>query len=210
MFKIILGCILVCLNVFKPTSLFLRIVLILFGVFGTLVLKDSWDELKKRKQMEQLDVPSLAVVERTKGLIFDGVGIDGITLRHLITIGFIKTEIFPSPVITYGYYLTKEGRDYLTKSLNRKMYPEIFCDLMRIRWWEGYPSDFIKEKEKFREKYKLSWDKTWVILGNLLKQQSKTQGDATEIFNSFASTNNFEIVMNQIIGPWLKEIKKEK
>ena len=180
----------------------------ILAAYGGRLWTEGWENQGKQVAISQLDAPSLEVIEKTKGLMFDGTGIDGATLRHLMTTGFIKIEVFPSSSISYGYYLTKEGRDYLTKNLKRIIYPEIFCDLTRIRYWEGYPSDFVKKKEEFKKKYKASWDELWTALGNLLKQDPKIQKDTIEIFNSFAASHNFETVMSQIVEPWLKKTNK--
>ena len=177
------------------------------AAYGGTLWGKGWDKQGRKIVASQLDASSLAVLERTKGLISDGKTIDGIILRHLLAIELIKTEIFPSTPITYGYYLTEEGRSLLTKNLGQKIYPEILCDLLRIGYWEGYPSDFSKKKEGFRKRYKVSWDKAWEVLGRLLKQEIEDQKDTIELFNSFASRNSFETVMNKIVDSWLKEIK---
>jgi hypothetical protein len=180
----------------------------IIAAYGGTVWTKGWDKQSRMIAISQLDAPSLAVIERTKGLIYDGTGIDGALLRHLLATGLIKTEIFPSTPISYGYYLTEEGRSLLTKNLGQKIYPEILCDLLRIRYWEGYPSDFSKKKDGFRKRYKVSWDEAWEVLGRLLKQEIKDQKDTVELFNSFVSRNSFETVMNEIVDSWLKAIKE--
>lgn len=179
----------------------------IIAAYGGTLWGKGWDKQGRKIAASQLDASSLAALGRMKGLISDCKTINGIVLRHLLATELIKTEVFPSTPISYGYYLTKEGRSLLTRNLGQEIYPEIFCDLLRIRYWEAYPSDFSKKKEEFRKRYKVSWDKAWEALGRLFKQEVEGQKDTIELYNSFSSRNSFGTVMNKIVEPWLKKIK---
>jgi hypothetical protein len=184
------------------------IILVAVSAIGALIGSKKIDEGRKEKNIQnKLDSFSLAVLSKIDGRIFICNILDE-KMNRLIDLNLVGMESFPSKPPTYGYCLTDLGRYILIKRIKIPLYPEILCDLIRVRYWEGYPADFVKKKEKFRKKYKVFWDESWTALGNLLKQGQKIQKDTIEIFNSFAASHNFETVMNQVVEPWLQKINK--
>jgi len=189
--------------------------LIVLGVYGSHLMINSSNrilyKLKKQSAINQLDPLSLGVLQSINGLIFPGVDFDVMTMRHLIDLGMIKAEVFPSNPTSFGYYLSEEGRVYLTRVLKKELYPEIFCDLIRVRYWEGYPTEFIREKEKFREKYRISWEKCWEIFGyQLRKEEPQAKDDPLTFFNYYLAKNNFDTVTEKIVKPWQEELTKKR
>lgn len=172
---------------------------------------EGFKNYNKQSAIIRLDPHSLSLLERINGLIFPGTNVDIGTMRHLINLDLIRAEIFPSDPISFGYYLTEEGSNILTKRLKKELYPQIFCDLIRVRYWKDHPSDFIKKKDKFKKDYKISWDKCWEIFDQQIRvAESEKQGDALEIFNGYLTKNSFNTIMEKIVKPWLKKINPKK
>ena len=164
----------------------------------------------------QIDDISLNFLQRLDGLIFVEKGLDKNTIRHLMNLKLIKNEIFPLEppnkiVVTYGYYLTDTGRSLIKKLNIGRLYPKIFCDLLRVRYWEGNQNDFSTKKNEFRDEYGLSWDECWrLFVLQLEKINPKSKADPLGVLNSFLSENAFDIVQDRFVVPWLRTLGRGK
>lgn len=181
------------------------------GAFGSISIKEGYDNLIKQSAIKRLDGYSLGLLEQVNGLMFARENLDIGTMRHLINLDLIATEVFPSRPVTFGYYLTDEGRNILSKKLKRELYPKIFCDMIRIRYWEGYPTDFIKEKEVYRKKYNISWNDSWKIFDKLIHKvyPNQNEKDAVTLFESYLPGKAYDAVMRDLVIPWLEGIKQK-
>lgn len=181
----------------------------LSGYFGQSQLRKgfeniAFDEKKRLKNLKsQLDATDLALLQNMNGLIFYVKSAN--TIRHLIDLQIVKNEVFPSVPVSFGYYLTDSGRQLLEKEFGKTLYPKIFCELLRVRYWEGYPKDFVKEKQDFEKKYKISWERSWKLLCSYLIQEiPQAKGDELTFLNSYLVDNSFDIVMGKIVRPWMQ------
>lgn len=162
------------------------ILLTVGAAFGPTLFKAGCENFKKQYDIGQLDAISLGILERINGLIFPGTKFDYNAMRHLMKLSLIQAEVFPSKPISFGYYLTEEGRVLLTSRLKKELYPESFCNLIRIRYWEGYPKEFLQKKERFKMKYGISWERSWEVFNQQVKKEKPNAKDDTlTIFNSY-------------------------
>lgn len=182
------------------------------GAVGGVFFKTGLENINKQSVVKkQLDVVSLSALTSTYGLIFPGVNIDIETIRHLMSLGLISLEIFPSQPVTFGYYLNNEGRAFLAKEYNAKLYPKIFSDLIIVRYWEAYPDEFVSEKNKFNNRYKIPWEFAWKEFEQIIKtKESQSTKDAISIFLNYINTHSYDIVAQEIVNPWLSRINIRK
>lgn len=181
-------------------------ILVICSVFGGILINKGIENAMKQSVISKLDNYSLDVLRTTDGISF--IKVDPYTpetivasIRHLINLGLLKLEIYPSGT---KYYLSDEGRLFLTNNLHKRLYPKIFCDLIITRYWKGYPRDFLLKKEEFRKKYKISWDECWSIFIKLIE---KEESGAEDNFVSYFDKNSFDANMEKIVKPWENQIK---
>ena len=158
----------------------------------------------------KLDGVSLSILaHNSRGLIFveaEKIGLSESAVRYLISLQLIKSEVFPES-LDYGYFLTDLGRFLLEDNLRFKLYPKSFCNLIRVRYWQGdkYKAEFSIEKDKFEKDWKISWDKCWEIFGQQMKKEKpQAKDDTLTIFRAYLDEgNSFNTIMDKIVKPWL-------
>jgi hypothetical protein len=198
----------------------IALLVLLIGIvatFGTLLVKNQVDFIyKQRNATKHLDGQSLSVLAKMDGSMFsEGKDPDLamiLALRHLISLELIELDAFPSGNISWTYYLTRLGRYILTEKLDRKLYPENFCEMMRISYWDSYPKGFKKEKNAFKKNYHISWDKSWETFDKVIREIDPNQPkkDARSIYLSYISRESSDIIKRDLIDHWEEEIAKQK
>jgi len=189
-------------------QIIIGVMLVGASAFGGIFIRDGLENLKKQSSISQLDKDSLDILDAMDGLIFDvsGPGASS-AMRHLMNLGLIKLDIFPSQPISFQYYPSDQGMLLLTNKLRKELYPKILRDLFITRYWQGYPKEFSQKKEEFLKKYRILWDECWESLAKQIKKEDpEVKGDALASFNSYKNKNSFDTIMKKIVNPWLKQI----
>ncbi|MCX5656772.1 MAG: hypothetical protein NTZ48_00840 [Candidatus Omnitrophica bacterium] len=188
------------------------------AIFSPFWLKEGLDSLSKRHNAtKRLDSHSLRLLAEMDGLTYAEKTFDLATflaLRHLISLELIELDAFPlsSKAVSWGYYLTDLGRYILTKNLEKEeIYPKEFCELIRVRYWEGYPAKFIKKKNAYKHNiFSLSWDESWKTFDRVIRkiQPNMPQDDTMTIFLSYFQKKSYDIVMKDLVIPWQEGIAR--
>lgn len=176
-----------------------------------------------RNIKSKLDGNSLKILEENQGLTFavpeEGVNSQEHTIRHLMGMGLIKTEIFPlsghKSKRTYAYQLTELARVVLRELGSREIFDQRFADFMHIYWWAGHKT-YHKEKyesklEDFSKDYKIPWTKCDSILKDLLKAEEShfnEDGNMWPAFGYFRNGKAFEVVIKDLVVPWGEQVDK--
>lgn len=191
----------------------------LAGLFSSIVIKKSVDDIsKEKKATSHLDARSLVLladkITKSYGLI---VAPDEShyeiteSLRRLIDLDLIELNPFPSPKSSWGYCLTNLGRHILDRKIPRELFPKEFCELIRIRYWKGYPKDFLSEKRSFQVQFRLSWDYAWQVFDSIMRNIVPNQPndkDAITIFEEYSPEKSYDTIMKELVTPWENRIKK--
>ena len=167
-----------------------------------------------------LDVNSLIIIANgSHGLPFATLDkLDINAIRYLEALRVIDAEVFPE-TLNYTYYLTKLGRSLLKEDLRYKLlYPESFCDMYLLRFYQldRYQKGRDQKESEYDKKYRISWKRSWSIFCDLFKRQFGEAGleikekEITSKFESYVKEKGFTFILNEIIGPWQKQIDKEK
>ena len=189
------------------------------AIFSPLLLKEGLDSLSKRHNAtKRLDSHSLRLLAEMDGFTYGEKSFNLATilaLRHLISLELIELDAFSlsSKIPSWGYYLTALGRYILVKKLEKKeIFPKEFCELIRIRYWESSPVEFIKKKNAYKHNiFSPSWDESWKVFDRVIRkiQPNLPQDDTLTIFLSYLSCpppKTYDIVMKDVVIPWQKEI----
>ncbi len=157
----------------------------------------------------KLDRNSLSLLENKRGLIFLlPYSSNEDCMRYLLNLGILKTEIFPSSPITFGYSFTNLGRVILSDINHGKLYPQALADLFLIRYWQGYRKNEVDKynalDKDFQERYKIDWDAAYnIFLGLFQKKVDSISDDNFGFIDMFCSDqNNFDVVMEKVVKPW--------
>lgn len=177
-----------------------------------------------RNIKSKLDRNSLKTLEESQGLTFvvlpeEGVNSKEHTIRHLMGMGLIKTEIFPlsgsESKRTYAYQLTELARVVLRELGSREIFDQRFADFMHIYHWAGHKKYHEKEYESklkdFSKDYKITWSECDSILKNLLKAEKahfQKDGNMWPAFNCFRNGKTFEVVKKDLVVPWGEQVEK--
>ncbi len=205
----------------RPNVLIFLPILIL-AIFAPFWLKEGLDTLSNRDNAAtRLDRDSLQLLASMDGLIFHEENSDKekpdivttLALRHLTSLELIELDAFPiSPDrISWGYHLTHLGRYILIKKLDKKdLYPEDFCEMIRVRYWKGYPERFLKEKNYFNWRH-VSWDKCWNVFDQIMRElkPDQPQNDTITIFEQYAQGKSYYTIMKEVVTPWKNRIKRQ-
>lgn len=195
----------------------LRIFFILLGVLGTPIflwaLRKVYFFWKFRNTVNKLEGLSLRMLAAKRGLSFTTLNplSEGV-IRYLIELNLIKVIVFPE-TLDYIYSLTDLGRLLLERVLRYPLYPKDFCAMLLLRFWEGYPEEFVKEKRKFENDYRISWERCCEILKEqFTKKELPVQEDMFAMFDTYYKNKkeDFSSINNEIIEPWKLQIDKEK
>lgn len=178
------------------------------------LFQSVWENYKKQKAINQLDGPSLSILATQTGLVFSGIDLDRGTLRHLIALDLIHTELFPVELpakdkVSWGHYLTKEGRMLIAKRLGREdLYPDIFCDMLRVRYWKGNMSLWSSKQSWFTKQYGIVWQKCWDTHLKYLQKEDSSVNSENDLGPTikYLNTHSFDIVMEKIVRPWKKDL----
>jgi hypothetical protein len=192
------------------------------GGFSGFMIKDAIDNISKRettiKHLEAFSLDTFRkIAENFHGVFFNLAFYSPQqpeAIRHLVNLDLIELNVFPSDENTQVYSFTKLGRYVLEKKLKRKLLPEDFCEMMRIRYWENYKEEFKNERKYFEIKYKMSWDKAFNVFEPImkkLKESKQTETDAFSIFlNYIEKRKPYDEIKNNLVKPWQKEVEKIK
>lgn len=146
------------------------------------------------------------------------------SVRYLINLQLLQTEIFPG-TLHYTYRLTDLGRKLLEKELRFPLYPKSFCDMRLLVFWRGYNKppfkDFDKKKAKFQKEFLVSWDECVIILRCFLTKKNfkidESDDDAVRMFDNYFNTvavedsnECFAFFMDDLVNPWLVEVRKRQ
>ncbi len=224
---------------FKRWNFFIVGVLFLaLGAIGTLILAQDFTNLWKASVTKRLDGYAISVLSTMNGLSFTErqlkpldskraynnievaeyqranlqLSLQFSALRYLNNLGLIECDMYPSVPTSWSYHLTPLGRHLVTEKLNNKrIYPKIFCDLMRTRYWIDYEQEFNKRKFIYFLKYFVTWDRAWNELKIRFKHlfPNEKRGPLP-VFLEYVNSpeNNFDTVMQELVNPWLEQIKK--
>ncbi|GEM_PF-3931507 len=109
-----------------------------------------------KNAISQLDRKSLGVLSRRNGLMFAESSTDEETMRHLLALGIVYTDVFPSGK-SLGYRISEFGKVVL-KKIGVPLYSDIFIDMHDFRWWKCDKSKFLEKKKLFEVLYGLKYD----------------------------------------------------
>jgi len=189
--------------------------ILIAAIFSPLWLKKGLDELSKRHNAtKRLDKHSLILLATMNGLTYrePALAIDVIlALRHLTSLELIELDVFPISFekVSWGYYLTDLGRYILTEKLEKKeLFPKKFCELIRIRYWQGHSPKFITKKRAYKRNiFSLSWDGSWKRFEKIIRkiEPNHPEKDTMEIFEEYLPGKAYDIVMTELVIPWQKE-----
>lgn len=138
------------------------------------VIKEKLESFQDKKNLmiknvkARLEKDSISALVRRNGLMFFESNLDTHTIRYLLNLGVIRTEIFPSRKISFGYCLTEIGKHVLLelrkgyefefkKAANICLYPDKVIDMYLVRYWAGYSKAFRKKQRKFKEIHGTEW-----------------------------------------------------
>lgn len=162
------------------------LVLGVVAAFGSYFVKKQLDSISLQdKATKRLDAHSLSILEQMDGLHFPQASNMALieALRQLTSIELIELDVFPSdPYLTHRYYLTTLGRYILEEKLHRHIFPNAFCEMIRIRYWRRSDQDFEKKefkrrKDKFAHDFHINWEDAWVIFDSVIRLKEKQKED---------------------------------
>lgn len=179
--------------------------------YGKLCFLHHFRNIKKK-----LDAQTVNILSRRRGIPFSIVtqGFEN-GIRNLLELNLIELETFPpreDAAIPSIYYYTPLGREFLSKNLSLKLYPEAFCRMYLLRFWKGYPNEFAKKTHFFAKKYKLSWEQVWGVFHKLLISQvgAIKEEDIVPTFDSYINRETFDSISQKIVGPWEQKAEEMK
>jgi len=196
------------------TSLPLSVFLIILSVLGIPLFLWAFKKAhffwKIGNIVNKLEGLSLRMLAGKRGLPFTTLS-EG-AIRYLIELNLIKVVVFPG-TLDYIYFLTDLGRFLLERVLRYPLYPKSFCAIQLLKYWRGYPEEFVKEKRKFENYYKISLERCCEILKEqFIKQGLLAQEDSFLMFDTYykEKQEDFSSINDEIIKPWKLQVEKEK
>lgn len=153
------------------------------------IIHDRLKDYKNKKDILiknikcRLDHQSIDLLARRNGLIFFENQADSGTIRHLLNLRVIRTEIFPpsgpEPKISFGYCLTEIGKIVL-KELGINLHHDIIIDMHLVRQWikdserdENDRKNFNEKKDAFFMAYGINWDDAITDFCNGMLEQAQ-------------------------------------
>lgn len=200
------------------------------------IIKEKPQSFKQRKDIaiknikSKLDKESLRALVNRNGLMFVKQYLDSDTIRYLLNLKIIRTEIFPSSPVTFGYCLTEFGkrilleleREYENESEKEseiKLYDDIIIDMYLVRYWAAYQDAFKEKIKEFNEVYKpIKWFsalKEFVecipqncreILKNKYNLNPKKKKDLYNFFNKYLENYPFDFVNTNTVKIWKNRV----
>ncbi len=166
----------------------------------------------------KLSSESLNLIAARRGLPFSMAGVFGDNaVNPLLDLNLIELESFPpSGQIPTIYYFTTLGRLLLEKGLELEVYPEDFCRMFLLRFWEGYLDKFPKKTSEFERKYIIPWERSWAIFCEVFKRQFGQNGgqireeEIAPLFDIYVREEEFNSIKDRLIGPWKQQVEKER